>query len=105
MTDTIKSNAAALLDAFYCGVPEKFANEARTAGVAAAIPLCDDDRMWLRGIRAAIAVSGDADTLHQIAAMMSEFVDNWPNPKKLETALALVAKTIRAALAGHGDAK
>ncbi len=30
--------------------------------------------------------------------MMSEFVDNWPEPKKVSTALALIAKTMRAAL-------
>jgi hypothetical protein len=30
--------------------------------------------------------------------MMSEFVDNWPQPKKVSTALALIAKTLRAAL-------
>ena len=38
------------------------------------------------------------ETLDAIAAMMSEFVDNWPQPKKVKTALALVAKTMRAAL-------
>lgn len=36
--------------------------------------------------------------LNDIAVMMSEFVDNWPHPKKVETALALIAKTMRAAL-------
>ena len=52
------------------------------------------------------------ETLDAIAAMMSEFVDNWPQPKKISTALALIAKTIRVALeppkhdywrAGEGD--
>lgn len=37
-------------------------------------------------------------TLNDIAVMMSEFVDNWPNPKKVSTALALIAKTMRIAL-------
>jgi hypothetical protein len=36
--------------------------------------------------------------LNDIAVMMSEFVDNWPNPKRLKTALALIAKTLRNAL-------
>jgi hypothetical protein len=36
--------------------------------------------------------------LGDIADMMTEFVDNWPNPKKVSTALALIAKTMRAAL-------
>ena len=40
----------------------------------------------------------DRETLDAIAAMMSEFVDNWPQPKKINTALALIAKTMRAAL-------
>ena len=40
----------------------------------------------------------ERETLDVIAAMMSEFVDNWPQPKKVKTALALVAKTMRAAL-------
>lgn len=38
------------------------------------------------------------DVLNDIAVMMSEFVDNWPNPKKVSTALALVAKTFRTLL-------
>jgi hypothetical protein len=38
------------------------------------------------------------DVLHQIAVMMSEFVDNWPQPKRIDTAIALIAKTMRAAL-------
>lgn len=38
------------------------------------------------------------EVLNDIAAMMSEFVDNWPQPKKLSTALALIAKTMRVAL-------
>jgi hypothetical protein len=37
--------------------------------------------------------------LERIAALMGEFVDNWPRPKRFETALALVAKTLRAAIA------
>jgi hypothetical protein len=36
--------------------------------------------------------------LDDIAVMMSEFVDNWPEPKKIDTAMALIAKTLRAAL-------
>ena len=40
----------------------------------------------------------ERETLDAIAAMMSEFVDNWPQPKKVKIALALVAKTMRAAL-------
>jgi len=52
------------------------------------------------------ALSADADRLSQsdlleeIALMMSEFVDNWPNPKRIGTALALIAKTLREALHG-----
>jgi hypothetical protein len=40
----------------------------------------------------------EAQLLNDIAVMMGEFVDNWPNPKKVSTALALIAKTIRASL-------
>lgn len=40
----------------------------------------------------------DAELLADIAAMMSEFVDNWPQPKKVSTALALIAKTMRTLL-------
>ena len=36
--------------------------------------------------------------LNDIAMMMSEFVDNWPQPKKASTALKLIAKTLRASL-------
>ena len=36
--------------------------------------------------------------LDDISVMMSEFVDNWPEPKKIDTAIALIAKTLRAAL-------
>lgn len=36
--------------------------------------------------------------LDDIAEMMGEFVDNWPQPKKISPALALIAKTMRAAL-------
>lgn len=36
--------------------------------------------------------------LNDIAVMMSEFVDNWPQPKKVSTALKLVAKALRIAL-------
>ena len=43
----------------------------------------------------------DADVLNDIAVMMSEFVDKWPNPKKFSTSLALIAKTMRAALTGR----
>ena len=42
----------------------------------------------------------EADTLNDIAVMMSEFVDNWPQPKRVETAFALIAKTLREALHG-----
>lgn len=37
----------------------------------------------------------EAERLDAIAVMMGEFVDNWPNPKRFDTALKLVAKTIR----------
>jgi Lar family restriction alleviation protein len=37
-----------------------------------------------------------ANVVNDIAVMMSEFVDNWPAHKKLETSLALIAKTMRA---------
>lgn len=40
----------------------------------------------------------EGEILDDIANMMTEFVDNWPNPKKVSTALALIAKTMRAAL-------
>jgi hypothetical protein len=40
----------------------------------------------------------ETGALNDIAAMMSEFVDNWPQPKRFATALKLIAKTIRAAL-------
>lgn len=36
--------------------------------------------------------------LNGIAAMMGEFVDNWPNPKRIDTAIALIGKTLRSAL-------
>jgi hypothetical protein len=39
-----------------------------------------------------------AELLNDIAVMMSEFVDNWPQPKKVSTALALIAKTLRTTL-------
>lgn len=39
--------------------------------------------------------------LERIAAMMGEFVDNWPHPKRFETALTLIAKTLRASAATH----
>lgn len=39
-----------------------------------------------------------ASILTDIGVMMSEFVDNWPKPKQIGTALALIAKTLRAAL-------
>lgn len=37
-------------------------------------------------------------TLTAIEEMMEEFVTNWPKPKKMKTALALIAKVIRAAI-------
>lgn len=42
--------------------------------------------------------------LSLVAQTMGEFVDNWPEPKKPKTALALVAKALRAAL-NKEDAK
>jgi len=36
--------------------------------------------------------------VNDIAVMMSEFVDNWPAHKRIETSIALIAKTLRAAL-------
>ena len=48
------------------------------------------------------AMNGDVverdELLNDIAVMMSEFVDNWPQPKKVSTALALISKTLRTAL-------
>jgi hypothetical protein len=44
------------------------------------------------------SMTTDERLLNDIAAMMGEFVDNWPNPKKVSTALALIAKTMRSAL-------
>lgn len=38
------------------------------------------------------------EILNDIAVMMSEFVDNWPHPRRISTALALIAKAMRAAL-------
>lgn len=40
----------------------------------------------------------EAETVSKIAAMMAEFVDNWPPHKRLDTSLKLVAKTIRSLL-------
>lgn len=40
----------------------------------------------------------EAQLLADIAAMMGEFVDNWPQPKRVSTALKLIAKTIRTLL-------
>lgn len=45
-----------------------------------------------------LAPAGDAETLAQIAAMMDRHVTNWPAPKKVKTALALIDKTLAAAL-------
>lgn len=42
--------------------------------------------------------AGEARVVDEIAAMMSEFVDNWPPHKKVSTSLALIAKTMQAAL-------
>jgi len=36
--------------------------------------------------------------IEELAIVMSEFVDNWPEHKKVSTSLALLAKTMRAAL-------
>ena len=38
------------------------------------------------------------EVLNDIGVMMSEFVDNWPEPKRIDTALKLIAKALRAAL-------
>lgn len=46
-------------------------------------------------------VQDDDAVLNEIAAMMGEFVDNWPKPKRVKTALALIAKAMRAALTEH----
>lgn len=43
-------------------------------------------------------IAADEGLLNDIAEMMGEFVDNWPKPKRVSTALKLVAKTMRAAL-------
>lgn len=40
----------------------------------------------------------EAKVLADIAAMMSEHVENWPNPRRISTALALIDKTLAAAL-------
>lgn len=40
----------------------------------------------------------DAEIAEAIAVMMSEFVDNWPAHKKVSTSIALIAKTLQAAL-------
>src|SRR3546814_11801884 len=37
--------------------------------------------------------------LNNICEMMQQHVDNWPNPKKLTTAIALIDKTLKAAIA------
>jgi hypothetical protein len=67
--------------------------------------LCEEDALTLDLFVQAFAAHRIAHsreveqaTLNDIATMMSEFVDNWPTPKKVSTALALIAKTIRAAL-------
>ena len=40
----------------------------------------------------------DASQLDAIATMMQPLVENWPKPKRLKTAYALIAKTIEAAI-------
>ena len=50
----------AVLDAFYAAIPEEFGTRldgGRHATIAASDPLCPRDRMWLRGIAAAIAAN------------------------------------------------
>lgn len=64
-----------------------------TCGVAAPACTREDQAIAIWNTRAL-----NTALLNDIAAMMSEFVDNWPQPKKVSTALALIAKTLRAAL-------
>lgn len=53
----------------------------------------------LEAERAVIASTRpDSALLADIAEMMGEFVDNWPEPKRVDTALKLIAKTMRSAL-------
>lgn len=40
----------------------------------------------------------ERELLGQIATTMGEFVDNWPQPKRVDTALKLIAKTMRTLL-------
>ena len=83
------------------------------AGIAQAEAYCwedvggDDIRGIYSAMRAAAptppsdAVSNDVvervAVLDGIAVMMSEFVENWPEPKRIETALELVAKGVPSA--------
>lgn len=67
---TLPRNAdpSKMLDAFYSAIPEQFGTCPERYGigshgtVAAAIPLCENDLMWLRGIRAAIATMHGSDS-------------------------------------------
>ena len=55
--------------------------------------------IYLCQARAAIAAARpaiEAQHLLSVAEMMATVVENWPNPKKLETAIALIGKTLDA---------
>ena len=41
--------------------------------------------------------------LASVAAMMGKHVENWPNPKRMKTAIALIDKTLAASVAIQTD--
>ncbi len=65
----LDARAREMLDAFYGAAPEKFGttlSDDRQLSVAASIPLCEEDRIWLRAISAVLTLarpSGDIDKL------------------------------------------
>lgn len=56
-------------------------------------------RHMVDGMEAALKPEVDVEgvALNNICEMMQKHVDNWPNPKKLSTAIALIDKTLMAA--------
>jgi hypothetical protein len=92
------TKACPVTDEMRAGVTARIRAHYLTLGVdlAKAEELADDI-LGIRGI-AARRPDPEAALLNDIAVMMSEFVDNWPNPKRVSTALKLIAKTLLAAL-------
>ncbi len=111
MTDNTTQAEVTLLPCPFCGGPAKREDYGRGRGAISCQNCfirtrlgCNGEDMsgdWnTRLSQPPIASTSDAReaVLNDIAVMMSEFVDNWPEPKKIDTALALIAKTMRAAL-------